>query len=70
MCEALADDNCVLEELDISDAAIKAEREAAVAVAMPARLYGIRPHETDRLAALHPAVRPAVLRAIGYPSFF
>ena len=70
LAEALRSPHCVLEELDVSDNGMKAEREPQPPSRLPPKLYGLTRTDGPALAGLVPLVRARVLRALGYPKLF
>ena len=70
LCAALCSEHCMLEELDVSDNGLRAEREPQPPSRLPARLYGLTRQDGPQLSALVPAVRARVLRELPYPAIF
>jgi len=70
LCTALAHPHCALEHLELSENAIRADREEQAPSTLPLPLYKIGKTDVERLAALHPDVRLAVLRSLFYPALF
>jgi len=67
LCTALAHTHCVLEHLELSENAIRADREEQAPSSLP---LPIGQTDVERLAALHPDVRLAMLRSLDYPAHF
>jgi hypothetical protein len=67
LCTALAHTHCVLEHLELSENAIRADREEQAPSSLP---LPIGKTDVERLAALHPDVRLAMLRSLDYPAHF
>ena len=70
LCTALAHPHCALEHLELSENAIRADREEQAPSTLPLSLYKIGKTDVERLAALHPGVRLAMLRSLDYPNLF
>ena len=70
LCTALAHPHCALEHLELSENAIRADREEQAPSTLPLPLYKIGKTDVERLAALHPDVRLAMLRSLDYPALF
>ena len=68
LCGALMSPHCALEEVDLSENGIKAEREPQPPSRLPAKLYGYTRHDGAALARLAPPVRSRLLRFLGYPA--
>ncbi len=70
LCTAFAHTHCALEHLELSENAIRADREEQAPSSLPLPLYKIGKTDVERLAALHPDVRLAMLRSLDYPALF
>ena len=70
LCTAVAHTHSARENIELSENAIRADREEQAPSTLPLPLYKIGKTDVERLAALHPDVRLAVLRSLFYPALF